>query len=134
MVTGVNEDGPIYNGIYDTNLFNDKLVNGKTVLNDYTLNFKQVGDVYTLQSVKKGNQTTLDNLDNLREIYDEWAGWAGSYRNIYSNNFWPLDYENYTGIDPKFGDKSFAAQVEVYETVMQTIPVMINRLTIGSSE
>ena len=108
MVTGVNEDGPIYNGIYDTNLFNDKPVNGKTVLNDYTLNFKQVGDVYTLQSVKKGNQTTLDNLDNLREIYDEWTNWAGSFRNIYSNNFWPLDYESYTGIDPKFGDKSFA--------------------------
>ncbi|WP_287492327.1 fibro-slime domain-containing protein [Sellimonas sp.] len=107
MVKGVNENGPIYNGLYDKNLFNEIPVNGKTVLKDYTLNFKQAGDVYTLQSVKKGDTTTLYNLDELKEIYDKTTEWSGP-RQIFSNNFWPLDEENYNGIDPKFGDKTFA--------------------------
>lgn len=107
MVTGVNENGPIYaDGICDANFFNNTPVNGKTVLNDYTLNFKQVGDVYTLQSVKKGNTTTLDKLDVLTEIYDKWYD-NSYYRQIFSNNFWPLDKENYTNIDPLFGDHKY---------------------------
>ena len=107
MVIGVNEDGPIYNGLYDKNYFNDKPTDGKTVLKDYTLNFKQEGDTYTLQSVKKGNIETLSDLDVLSEIYDKWTSWGGN-RQIFSNNFWPLDNEEYEGIDPKFGDQSFA--------------------------
>lgn len=107
MVTGVNEDGPIYNGLYDKNYFNDKPTDGKTVLKDYTLNFKQEGDTYTLQSVKKGDIETLSGLDVLSEIYDKWTSWSGD-RHIFSNNFWPLDKETYEGIDPKFGDQSFA--------------------------
>lgn len=110
MVTGVNENGPIYNGIYDKNYFNEIPQEGKEVLKDYSLNFKQVGDVYTLQSVKKGNETTLDNLDKLSEIYDSYVNWTNppGYRQIFSNNFWPLDQEDYTGIDRKFGGKDFA--------------------------
>ncbi len=107
MVTGVNANGPIYaDGICDANFFNNTPVNGKTVLNDYTLNFKQVGDVYTLQSVKKGNITTLDKLDVLSEIYDKWYQ-DKYFRQIFSNNFWPLDKENYGGIDPLFGDHKY---------------------------
>lgn len=107
MVTRVNEDGPIYNGLYDKNYFNDNPTDGKTVLKDYTLNFKQEGDTYTLQSVKKGDIETLSGLDVLSEIYDKWTNWGGN-RHIFSNNFWPLDKEDYDGIDPKFGDQSFA--------------------------
>ena len=107
MVTGVNEDGPIYNGLYDKNYFNDNPTDGKAVLKDYTLNFKQEGDTYTLQSVKKGDIETLSGLDVLSEIYDKWTSWSGD-RHIFSNNFWPLDKETYEGIDPKFGDQSFA--------------------------
>ncbi len=107
MVTGVDENGPIYaDGICDADFFNDIPVNGKQVLDDYTLNFKQVGDVYTLQSVKKGNTKTLDNLDVLTEIYDKWYE-DSYYRQIFSNNFWPLDQESYDNIDPLFGDHKY---------------------------
>ena len=107
MVEGVDENGPIYaEGICDANFFNDTPVNGKQVLNDYTLNFKQVGDVYTLQSVKKGNKITLENLDVLTEIYDKWYN-DEYFRQIFSNNFWPLDQESYDNIDPLFGDHKY---------------------------
>lgn len=99
MVTGIDENGPIYNGLYDTNLFNDKPVNGKQVITDHKLVFGQEGDTYTLQRVENGSgNTVLDNLDTLREIYDN------KEKHIFSNNFWPLDSYEYWGRDPLFGD------------------------------
>lgn len=98
MVKGIGKDGPVYDGIYDAGLFNTKSKTGKKVIDNYKLVFDQVGDTYTLSSVKNGNgKSVLSGLGQFKEIYDN-----GS-RQIFSNNFWPLDKESYSGRDPLFG-------------------------------
>lgn len=104
MVTGVNENGPVYNGLQDPGLFSSEPKKGKEIVQGYQLAFKQVGDTYTLSSVldQKGTEVLTD-LETFQEIYDEKPAWSNHLKNIYSNNFWPLDRLDYTGKDPLFG-------------------------------
>ena len=98
MVTGVNDNGPIYNGLYDAGLFNNSTKIGKKVFTNYQLGFNQIGDTYILSKVYKGSDVALDNLDTFREIYDK------GNKHIFSNNFWPLDTcGTYDGRDPLLG-------------------------------
>ena len=100
IVSGINADGPIYNGVVAPQLFNDTRQIGKTVINGYQLHFSQVGDTYTLSSVTDASgSTVLWNLETLTEIWDQ----AGKNRHIFSNNFWPLDDERHENQDPLLG-------------------------------
>ena len=100
IVTGINANGPIYNGVVAPQLFNDTPQIGKTVLDGYQLHFSQVGDTYTLSSVTNASgSTVLSNLETLTEIWDQ----AGKNRHIFSNNFWPLDGERHENQDPLLG-------------------------------
>lgn len=103
IVLGISKEGPTYNGVYDAGLFNDDEKTGKKILDGYKLCFNQKGDTYTLSSVKKGNDSVLKGLDQLKDIYDV-IDEKGVGKQIFSNNFWPLDgVENYSGKDPLFG-------------------------------
>ena len=102
IVTGINADGPIYNGVVAPQLFNNTPQIGKTVIDGYQLHFSQVGDTYTLSSVTNASDdTVLSNLENLREIWD--GETDGKPRHIFSNNFWPLDGEQHDNQDPLLG-------------------------------
>jgi fibro-slime domain-containing protein len=99
---GISENGPIYNGVYDAGLFNNDNKIGKTILNNYDLVFNQNGDTYTLSAVYKDGSSVLSNLEVLKDIYDGKA-WPSGTKQIFSNNFWPLDTEDLTGRDPLMG-------------------------------
>ena len=99
---GISENGPIYNGVYDAGLFNNDNKIGKTILNNYDLVFNQNGDTYTLSAVNKDGSSVLSNLEVLKDIYDGKA-WPSGTKQIFSNNFWPLDTEDLTGRDPLMG-------------------------------
>lgn len=101
IVSGINADGPIYNGVVAPQLFNDTPQVGKTVINGYQLHFSQVGDTYTLSSVTNASgSTVLSNLETLTEIWDADKNLS---RHIFSNNFWPLDGERHDNQDPLLG-------------------------------
>lgn len=100
---GVNENGPIYNGLYDPGLFNDTAKTGKTILKDYKLWFNQDGDTYTLSKVYEGETKRLENLEKFEETYDNGT------KQLFSNSFWPLDNENHKNQDPKFGAGGLSA-------------------------
>ena len=106
IVTGVTKDGPIYNSnIYDANLFNDTPHTGKTVTKDYNLVFNQKGDTYVLSAVvKDSGEVAQDNLETFWETSDTGG------KNIFSNNFWPLDNFTYAGRDPLWGNGRQAGQ------------------------
>lgn len=100
IVKGVNDDGPIYaDGVYDADLFNDERHTGKYIKNDYDLVFDRNGDTYTFTAVNKGGRPVQTDLETFWETYDKGG------KNLFSNNFWPLDtIENYPGKDPLWGD------------------------------
>lgn len=100
IVTGVNENGPIYaEGVYDADLFNNEPHTGKHIANDYDLVFDRNGDTYTFTAVNKGENSVLTDLETFWETYDD------GKKNLFSNNFWPLDtIEKYSGKDPLWGD------------------------------
>lgn len=100
IVTGVNENGPIYaEGVYDADLFNNEPHTGKHIANYYDLVFDRNGDTYTFTAVNKGENSVLTDLETFWETYDD------GKKNLFSNNFWPLDtIENYPGKDPLWGD------------------------------
>ena len=100
IVKGVDDDGPIYaNGVYDADLFNDTPHTGKHIENGYDLVFDRNGDTYTFTAVNKGGSPVQTNLETFWETYDKGG------KNLFSNNFWPLDtIENYPGKDPLWGD------------------------------
>ena len=99
---GISEKGPTYNGVFDAGLFNNDVKIGKTILNNYDLVFNQNGDTYTLSAVNKDGSGVLSNLEVLKDIYDGKA-WPSGTKQIFSNNFWPLDTEDLTGRDPLMG-------------------------------
>ena len=99
---GISEKGPTYNGVFDAGLFNNDVKIGKTILNNYDLVFNQNGDTYTLSAVNKDGSGVLSNLEVLKDIYDGQA-WPSGTKQIFSNNFWPLDTEDLTGRDPLMG-------------------------------
>ncbi len=107
LVTNVNDNGPVYSGnIWDNNLFNKTPITGKSVITDYELKFKQIGDTYILKDVVNDNSSVMcegskGNLDVIRYILDSPAN-GNLNGKIYGNNFWPLD--NYSERqDPLFG-------------------------------
>lgn len=103
IVTGINADGPIYDGVVAPQLFNNTPQVGKTVLHGYQLHFNQVGDTYTLSSVSnKDGEKVLNDLETIREIWDK----PGKNRHIFSNNFWPLDKEQHLNQDPLLGGQT----------------------------
>ena len=100
IVSEINADGPIYNGVVAPQLFNNTAQIGKTVINGYQLHFSQVGDTYTLSSVTNASGgIVLSDLETIREIWDK----PGKNRHIFSNNFWPLDGERHDNQDPLLG-------------------------------
>ncbi len=102
IVTGLDENGHL---IYNTkisapNLFNEGDAVGKTTILDKKLGFIRQGEVYTFNSI---SGTSLDNL----AVF----GHPGSYTNIWTNNFWPLDEMGTFGAeghDIKFGGSTLA--------------------------
>ena len=107
IVTGINQNGPIYNGVFDAGLFNNDKKIGKTILNNYDLVFNQNGDTYTLTSVIKDGKfdsPTSENLERLTDVYDVYnEDDSTKSKQIFSNNFWPLDQEDRQGQDPLMG-------------------------------
>ena len=100
MVSRIDENGPIYNGIYDAGLFTNEEKIGKYITTDYSLGFSREGDTYTLASLYRGESQTRDDLNVLKDYYDY------KNRQLFSNNFWPLDdIEDYPGKDPLLGEK-----------------------------
>jgi len=93
MVTGLSSNGlPVFaNGITAPDLFSTKSVNGKTVFNNYSLQFIQQGDTYTLAYVN-GAGSYADNLQLFSNPQSK-------YSHIFTNNFWPMDAANTWGAD-----------------------------------
>ncbi|HIT65346.1 MAG TPA: hypothetical protein IAC37_13065, partial [Candidatus Ventrimonas merdavium] len=106
IVTGLTDDYSelkLGSGIKMRDFFSASHVTGKEVLTGYDLSFDQNGDTYTLGAVYKGNQKTNDGLENIKKyVYPVKIN--GKESVSWSNNFWPLDSEMYTGKDPMFGE------------------------------
>lgn len=116
IVTGINADGPIYNGVAAPQLFNDTPQVGKTVIDGYQLHFSQVGDTYTLSSVTNASGgTVLSKLETLTEIWDGITN--NKPRHIFSNNFWPLDGESHPNQDPLLGGSTAYKVKKVHTNV-----------------
>lgn len=130
LVTGLDANtGYIQyaSGVSAPKLFDEGKANGKTVFNDYGLNFTRSGDTYTLSSVKGAGNSASD-LDKFTHI-TKYAG--GSKGNIFTNLFWPMDSaETFgeKGHDLKFGQyrirenrKYFGNDVGNFPTVDENI-------------
>lgn len=92
LVTGLDENGNIQyaKGVKAPKLFNDGDAVGKTVYKDYTLQFNQSGDTYTLNMVNKGDKIVARNLANFSH--------PGKHA-IWTNHFWPMDSAESWGTD-----------------------------------
>jgi len=104
LVTGLSSDGlPIFaKGISAPDLFSTKAANGKTIFNNYSLQFIQQGDTYTLAYVN-GAGTSADNLHLFSNPQSK-------YSHIFTNNFWPMDSAKTWGADGhdiKFGSETY---------------------------
>ncbi len=86
IVSGLDDMGNLIysDGIQAPNLFNEGEAIGKSVYNDYNLNFIRSGDTYTLTSVKG---TKTQNLHQLSYTRNNW----NNTLKMYSNEFWPMD-------------------------------------------
>lgn len=84
-------------GVVAPRIFGAESAIGKTSYNngEFKLVFDCKGDTYTLTKVLNNDGSLV--LENL-----EYFNHPGDYKNIYTNNFWPLD--SYQGIDPIFGN------------------------------
>ncbi len=101
LVTGLDANGNIRyaNGINAPYLFNDGGAEGKTVFNEYSLNFDRVGDTYTLSAVQGTNAANLQYFNNPNNG-------TTTHTHIFTNNFWPMDAASTWGAaghDMKFG-------------------------------
>lgn len=92
LAVGLSESGEIqYNGGLDVpNLFNEGSAVGKTSYEDgqYSLKFIRSGDTYTLSAVNGTGATGLESFSH-----------PGSYTNIWTNHFWPMDSAGSYGTD-----------------------------------
>lgn len=97
--------------------FNEKKSNGSAKkgikrFDNYELGFARKGDTYILSTVRRnGSETVLRGLENIRYSAHngtrlDGGSWSGSNTNIYSNEFWPLDKESYSGMDSKITNGS----------------------------
>lgn len=109
IAKGLDADGKLqYNtGINAPKLFNEGSATGKTNYDSeqYSLDFKRVGDTYTLSSVK--NAATASNLETFSHP-------LAKYDHIWTNNFWPMDSApsyGAEGHDPKMGAGSRNAKI-----------------------
>ena len=101
MVIGVTDQGPLYkDGINDPGLFNSGNITGKEITTEYSLGFSRKGDTYTLTNLYHGTKKTRSDLNILKDYYD--YNQYGS-KQIFSNNFWPLDDFEYDERDPMLG-------------------------------
>lgn len=88
--------------------FSEKKSNGSAKpgikrFDNYELGFARKGDTYTLSTVRRnGSEIVLRNLENIKYSAHSYGGDS----NIYSNEFWPLDKESYSGMDAKRADSS----------------------------
>ncbi len=104
LAIGLDKSGNIIfnDAIEAPNLFGDGNVVGRTAYDEYSLNFKRQGDTYTLLNVG-GASGSANNLDKFQFIKWNW----NNTKQIWSNNFWPMDSarDSYgtNGHDPKFG-------------------------------
>ena len=89
LVTGLDTDGHIIyaNDVNAPNLFDDGAAKGKTIYDGWSLNFKRVGDTYTLSSVSGENATKVEGL----EYFNNPVTNGTPYTHIWTNNFWPMD-------------------------------------------
>lgn len=100
IVTGLDEE---WNLIYadfisQPGFFEEKL--GTKKFADYKLGFKKNGDTYVLSTVVDGKgNTALSGLEKIR--YSSHSNIKTIDSHIYSNEFWPLDGVNYTGMDTR---------------------------------
>ena len=92
-------------GVDAPKLFNDGEAAGKEAYTNYSLNFNQVGDTYTLSAV---NGTNAKNLEIFRNPDSHnWKGEATTHYHIWTNSFWPMDSApsyGANGHDMKFGN------------------------------
>lgn len=106
----MNTDKLTYSaGIAHPDLFNyeERTVTGKTTYTGNTLDFKRVGDTYTLTSVNGGASGSITEED-LEKFFVPTEGEQHTSRKlILTNNFWPLDGttdDSKAGHDMKFGE------------------------------
>ena len=92
LVKSFNEDCSINfaDGIVGPDLFGPSTIPGKTTLTNFSMVYKRIGGTFTLSGIKKDGSLVLENLDTFKK--------QGSY-NIYSNDFWPMDYADTWGAD-----------------------------------
>lgn len=88
LVTGLDENKQlIWNPeIKAPNLFDDGDAIGKTKLDGYSLEFKGIGQTFTLSKVNGAG----DNAQELTKLHHPHYG-TTIYDKIYTNDFWPLD-------------------------------------------
>lgn len=116
LVTGINADGTMVfaKGVSAPVLFGKANGTGKTYHSGYNLQFERSGDTYTLVAVRNpSNKAIVQNLDQ----FNNPSPYSGKvYTNIFTNNFWPMDYANTwgaSGHDPKFGNYANATSGKV---------------------
>lgn len=72
---------------------------GNKVFSNYQLGFQRTGDTYVLSNVKRNGSKVLTDLENIK--YSAHSNVKTANSNIYSNEFWPLDDESYSGMDSR---------------------------------
>lgn len=104
LVTGLNASGlPVFHsGIAAPDLFSTKATTGKTIYNNYSLQFIQQGDTFTLSQVNGAGASASD--------LHLFSNPQTKHSHIYTNHFWPMDSApsyGANGHDLKFGDEDY---------------------------
>lgn len=108
----LDKDGNLALNVNAPDLFGTGSVLGKTEIPGFSLDFMRDGDTYTLTSAK-GSNGGIQNLQNFQKgvgayMTDGWTSQGGGDQ-IWTNQFWPMDYADTFGKDGhdlKFGDST----------------------------
>ncbi len=107
LVSGLNSDGtlkwseginaPAIFATDNTDPSQDNYVAGKTdyINNEFKLKFRREGGTYTLKGVDYQDQPATGDLEKFTNMGKAWK----SDRDIYSNNYWPMDSAASYGAD-----------------------------------
>lgn len=88
-------------GFFDEKTADGASKKGIKRFDNYELGFSRKGDTYILSAVRRNkNENVLENLENIKYSVHN----VPSNTNAYSNEFWPLDEESYSGMDKRRND------------------------------
>lgn len=107
IVTGLDENNNVKFSVKDPGLFSSDTKAGKTIYNDYTLNFSKSGDTYALTSVKNGsNMVVASNLNNFFPLNG--VGSADPQNDSNNNDYFGMRYDITFTLNDYVGDLNYS--------------------------